>query len=113
MLFRSDASTGDEAGLAGVTVFLDANANGALDGAEIATTSDAGGAFTFSGLTSGTYEVVEQQPTSYASTGAAAGSVEDALGSSTKVSNNRVTVVLRSASASGLAFLDARNDGTT
>ena len=125
MLFRSlsiagkvwhdvnhDASTSGEAGLTGVTVFLDANGNGILDGSEASTTSGADGAFSFGGLTSGTYEVVEQQPTAYASTWSAAGSVADALGSTTKVSNDRVTVTLRTGSASGLAFLDARNDGS-
>jgi uncharacterized delta-60 repeat protein len=41
----------------GKTVFLDSNENGALDSGEASTVTDAGGNFTFTNLTAGTYHV--------------------------------------------------------
>ena len=49
-------------GLAGVTVFLDSNGNGALDPGEVSTTSDVNGNFIFANLGPGTYRVREVPP---------------------------------------------------
>ena len=48
-----------EPGVAGQTVFIDANGNGALDTGETSTTTDANGAFSFTGLAAGNYNVAE------------------------------------------------------
>ena len=51
-----------ETGLPGVTVFLDANQNGALDGGEISVATDVNGDYAFTNLTPGDYTVVQQVP---------------------------------------------------
>jgi hypothetical protein len=54
---------GDNAGLAGWTIFIDANGNGDLDGGETSTTTDADGDWSLSGLTPGqTYTICEVVP---------------------------------------------------
>ena len=74
--------------------------------------SGADGTFTFGSLTPGTYFVVEPAVTGHTSSGRSAGSVGDSLGSTSAVSVDEIKVVLRSASASGLAFLDAPANGS-
>jgi autotransporter-associated beta strand protein len=54
-----------ESGLAGWTVFLDANKNGRLDPGEVSTTTNSSGQYTFSNLTLGTYVVSEVLPAGY------------------------------------------------
>src|SRR5262249_55713094 len=49
----------DEPGLAGWTIFLDQNQNGALDLGELSTTTASDGTYEFAGLTPGTYFVAE------------------------------------------------------
>jgi uncharacterized protein (DUF2141 family) len=44
-------------GVAGVTVFIDANHNGQFDSGEISTTTDAAGVYTFTGLAPGNYDI--------------------------------------------------------
>lgn len=51
-----------DAGVAGVTLFLDGNGNGTLDAGEVGTVTDAGGTFTFAGVGPGTYRIREVQP---------------------------------------------------
>jgi hypothetical protein len=51
-----------EAGLAGWTVYLDLNHDGRLDEGDPVTTSDASGAYSFTGLPAGTYTVMEVPP---------------------------------------------------
>jgi len=57
-----------EGGLAGVTVYLDANNNGRLDSGETSTTTDVNGNYTFVGLAPGTYIVREVVPSGDAET---------------------------------------------
>jgi hypothetical protein len=54
----------ESAGLSGVTVYLDANGNDALDAGETSTTTSASGAYSFSGLTPGSYTVRQVLPSS-------------------------------------------------
>ncbi|MBO9998319.1 MAG: tandem-95 repeat protein [Cyanobacteria bacterium SID2] len=49
-----------EPGLAGWTIYLDANDNGILDSGETSTVTDANGDYAFTGLTAGTYTVAER-----------------------------------------------------
>src|SRR5439155_23127704 len=51
-----------EAGLAGRTVFFDADQDGKLDAAEVSTTTDTTGAYMFSALSGGTYHVAQVLP---------------------------------------------------
>jgi hypothetical protein len=64
---------GAEAALAGRTVFLDANNNGALDAGEPARTTDGAGAYRFGALLPGTYTVRQVVPAGWAATAPAAG----------------------------------------
>jgi len=84
--------TGD-AGIPGVTVYLDANNNGQLDAGEISVETDAGGDYTFGNLAAGTYTVREVAPDGYVQTSPAAASID-------------VTLTAGQAST-GNAFLDA------
>ncbi|TMK39212.1 MAG: hypothetical protein E6G56_11735, partial [Actinobacteria bacterium] len=55
----------ETSGLSGVTVYLDANGNGSFDsGTETSTTTDSTGAYSFTGLTPGSYTVREVLPSS-------------------------------------------------
>jgi hypothetical protein len=56
-------------GLAGITVFLDANNNGLLDPGEVSTVSSSNGTFTFSNLVAGTYHVQQVLPANEFQTG--------------------------------------------
>ena len=49
-------------GLAGVTLFIDANLNGVLDAGELSTVSDASGSYSFANLGPGTYRLREVLP---------------------------------------------------
>lgn len=57
-----------EAGLVGVTVYLDQNRSHTLDAGEASTTTDAAGDYAFSGLADGTYSVAAVLPTGWAQT---------------------------------------------
>ncbi|MBM4046934.1 MAG: hypothetical protein FJ279_17660, partial [Planctomycetes bacterium] len=54
-----------EPGLQGWTIFLDANQNGQFDDGETATTTDANGNYSFTGLDAGTYVVAEEPQTGW------------------------------------------------
>ena len=53
---------GGEAGLAGVTAYVDANNNGMMDTGELSATTDSTGAFTIAGVAAGTYTVRDLAP---------------------------------------------------
>ncbi len=61
--------TGDDTGLGGVTIYLDANNNGSLTDGEIFTTTAADGSYAFNGLAPGTYIVREVVGTDWIRTG--------------------------------------------
>jgi len=56
---------GNEPAISGVTVYLDTNNNGALDGGEASTTSNQFGTFAFNNLAPGTYNLREVVPPGY------------------------------------------------
>ncbi|PIP17182.1 MAG: hypothetical protein COX44_01285, partial [Candidatus Portnoybacteria bacterium CG23_combo_of_CG06-09_8_20_14_all_37_13] len=53
------ATTGDRTGVAGWTIFIDANGNGTLDTGELSTTTASNGTYGFGSLTPGTYKIGE------------------------------------------------------
>ena len=55
----SGARNNGEAGLPGLTIFLDTNRNGILDAGEVRTITNANGNYTFANLVPGTYRVLE------------------------------------------------------
>lgn len=57
-----------DTGLADWTIFIDENGNGELDGDEPSTTTDVNGAYSFTGLSVGTYTVREEQQTGWTQT---------------------------------------------
>ncbi|MEQ8958979.1 MAG: SdrD B-like domain-containing protein, partial [Coleofasciculus sp. C2-GNP5-27] len=57
-----------EAGLAGWTIFIDANDNGSLDAGETNTTTDSHGNYSFTDLTAGNYTIREVQQTGWQQT---------------------------------------------
>jgi hypothetical protein len=57
-----------EPALPGVTIFLDLNANNALDAGELSTTTDAGGAYLFTNLIAGPFTVREAIPAGWSQT---------------------------------------------
>ena len=58
-LNRNTLRDASEPGLAGWTIYLDANRNGTLDGGETSTVTDADGNYAFTGLEAGSYAVGE------------------------------------------------------
>jgi len=64
-----NGQSADDVGLAGTTIYLDANNNGVLNAGETSTVTGAGGQYTFTGLLPGTYTVREVVPTGYIRTG--------------------------------------------
>src|SRR6185312_14366006 len=64
----SDVWTAADQGLAGVSVYLDANNNGRLDPGEMTTTTDSSGAYAFANLWAGSYRVREVVPAGYGQT---------------------------------------------
>ena len=97
-----------EPGLQGVTIFLDANTNGALDAGETSTTTDANGNYSFARLTAGTYNVRELPPTGFTQTTANSAVVTLINGqhvSGVDIGNFQLIAI------SGTKFLDADSDG--
>ena len=100
-----------ETALAGARVYLDANGNDRFDGSEKSVVSDADGAYTFEGLSSGNYTVRLVPPDGFVRTAPSAGSYAVTLGAGQ-------TVTLRSFGAApqaritGRVFDDADGDGT-
>jgi hypothetical protein len=64
-----------EPGLAGITIFLEANCNDRLDGGEVRVTTDANGNYVFADLAAGSYSVREVVPAGWKQTTANPGAV--------------------------------------
>jgi hypothetical protein len=76
---------GGEPGLAGVTVFIDANKNGIKDASEKSVLTGASGSYTFTGLAAGTYRIRESVPSNEKLVSPTAGYFDVAVTSSSKV----------------------------
>jgi uncharacterized protein (DUF2141 family) len=123
----SGAITSSAGGISGVTVYLDANNDGALDNNEVSTTTGSGGAYSFTGLAAGTYIVRQVLPSGDTQTAPANGygnRVTVAAGQSATGANFTDTVPVVTGSISGsvassaggisgvTVYLDANNDGS-
>ena len=62
---NGNGSNDENAGMPGITVYLDKNGNGVLDKGEKSQVSDSSGNYTFPSLTAGTYSVHVVLPTGY------------------------------------------------
>jgi len=107
-----------ELGIAGVTVYLDTNNDGTHESTEPSTTTNASGAYSFIGLSAGTYVVRQIVPTGDQQTlpaGTAANTVVLATNSSTSTGDNfgdeTKTVVTPTGSITGTVFNDANGNG--
>jgi protocatechuate 3,4-dioxygenase beta subunit len=130
---NADGSKGSgEGGLAGVTVFLDANENGKADTGERTSSTDGAGNYRFFNLDAGTYRVRQVVPAGYRVTTPASGYFDVALASGQDVTlkgfgdTQKVLIAgnvyndlngggTKSSGETGIAgwrvFLDADNDG--
>ena len=103
---------GTEGYLAGVTAFIDANSNGALDAGEPSATTNVSGLYTFNGLTAGAYRVDVVVPPLHTLTSPGAG-----FYSVTAIANQTVTAtafgIQPPASANGPFILTNGTGDTT
>jgi hypothetical protein len=99
-----------EKGLAGVTVYLDANKDGKQEMSERATTSDAAGAFHFNALLAGTYRVRQVAPPGFRATAPAAGYYDIILAGGQAVSGKTFGDTQR-VLIGGTVFNDVNGDG--
>jgi ELWxxDGT repeat protein len=96
-------------GLAGRTVFLDANNNGVFDSGEMSTTTDANGNYSFTNLPPGAYRVREVTPAGWVQTTANPPAISAALNGTNVTGLNFGS--FQQASLSGLVFDDVNGNG--
>lgn len=100
-----------EAGIAGVTVFIDANNNSALDSGEVSTVTDAGGNYSFtSGITAGTYTVRAIAPAGRRLTAPASGANTVSVVTDQVTTNQRFGFTALAA-VNGVVFNDVNGNG--
>jgi protocatechuate 3,4-dioxygenase beta subunit len=110
----------NEAGVANVTVYNDANNNSKLDSGEKTTTTDGSGLYTFSGLTSGSYKIrqilqsgwVQTTPTNNYGWTITLGSNQQLSGKDFGTKQSNVTPsTTENASLAGFTFDDTNHNG--
>ncbi len=106
----SGAQDTGEAGLAGVTVYLDANNNGRLDQGEATAVTSGTGAYSFANVGPGAQTVREVVPTGYAQT-TPAGQAQSITPSSGQTAAAAPIGDVATASVSGVVFNDLNGDG--
>ncbi len=99
-----------EGGVAGVTVFLDSDNNGSLNGAEPSAVTTASGSYAFGTLPDGTYTVRSITPAGLRPTGPAGGSYSVTLNAGTPIATNRDFGFVNP-TISGTVFTDTDDDG--
>ncbi|HEX2085816.1 MAG TPA: SdrD B-like domain-containing protein [Solirubrobacteraceae bacterium] len=105
-----DADGSGDAGLAGRTVYLDADGDGVVDGGEPQTASAAGGGYAFTGLAPGTYRVRQVLPAGWTQSAPAAAHVVTVASGASAGANDFASWT--TGSISGTAFEDADFDGS-
>ena len=100
-----------EKGLAGVTVYIDANNNGKLDATETHTLTSASGAFTFTNEPAASYRVGEVLPAGYKLIAPTAGYFTVPVTAGGTASGYAFADTPATASISGRVFNDANSDG--
>lgn len=100
-----------EAGMAGQTLYLDANNNAQMDEGEQRTLTGADGSYAFTGLTAGSYLVRVAQGSGWLLTAPASGSYAVTLAEGHSASSADFGL-FKAASISGVAFNDLNNNGT-
>src|SRR5262249_10586176 len=100
-----------EPGLAGWTVFIDANSNGTLDVGESSTVTDAGGLYRFTGLEPGDYLVVEDLQSGWKRTQPSGGSYTVPLGPGDAADGKDFGVQSLPGELSGALWNDKDGDG--
>ncbi len=101
-----------EPGLPGVTLFLDANHNSALDPGETRTTSDASGSYRFVNLPAGTYRARDVVPTGFVRTSVHPADIVVSTNSTVTDVNFGHLNVAPTNRISGRAFNDLNYNGT-
>jgi hypothetical protein len=99
-----------EAGIAARKVFIDKNKNGIADAGEPTTTTNSSGAFTFGGLSAGTYRIVEVIPSGWRRTAPTAGYYDVTVSAGQSVSGKDFAQTTRGL-ISGIVFKDTNGNG--
>ncbi|HET6249141.1 MAG TPA: SdrD B-like domain-containing protein [Tepidisphaeraceae bacterium] len=102
--------TSNEPNLANQTVYLDLNNDGKFDSGDISTTTNASGAFTFSGLAAGTYTVLVSPSTGYRQTLPITGGTKVTVAANKTVSAGKFGVTT-TAYVGGTLFNDLNGNG--
>ena len=105
------ASYNPETGIAGRTVYLDANGNNQFDAGEVSTLTLSDGSYVFDSLVAGDYKVRENLPTHWLQTAPAAGGYDVTLVVGHTVSGADFGNFL-AAHIDGVKFSDLNNNGT-
>ena len=103
-----------EAGLAGVTVFLDANNTGVFATGDTTATTDANGNYSFTNLGPGTYHVAEVLPTGFTQTTTSPAAIVTSSGanvSGVNFGDFQAVSTFTSISISGTVFKDTNGNG--
>ena len=111
---RDVDSAGDfiEPGLAGWTIFLDANNNRALDSGEVSTLTDASGQYIFLSLAAGDYEVTEQLPDGWdVSPGSDSRQTVAVIGGETSLASDFANFTVLNGAISGTMWNDLNRNG--
>jgi protocatechuate 3,4-dioxygenase beta subunit len=104
--------TADDTGLAGVTIYIDSNNSGSLDGGEPTTTTAPDGSYSFTGLMPGTYVVREVVQSGWVGTAPASGSYSVTLNSGDNATNKDFANT-QYGGISGTKYKDLTGNGLT
>jgi hypothetical protein len=109
----SGTLTSSDAGLSGVTLYIDANQNGILNTGETSVTTNSSGDYSFGSLAAGTYQIREVLPSGYKLTNPANGYLSITVGTGSKITgenwgNAKTTTAPATGTASiaGFAYVD-------
>ncbi len=110
---RNNSGTADngEAGVSGITLFLDGNNNSALDSGEVTATTDAFGNYAFTVPSQQTYRVGVQVPAGSARTSPGGSGVQSVTLFSGGTASEVNFGLFQTPTLSGVVFEDVNNDG--